>query len=430
MNKQVVLWVLVFLMMVTLPAFLFSRGKQEAKEDVVTLIIWHDLGEKGVDWFNELEKLYPGDLKIKSVTYPTQQWIEKSIAALKTNTAPDLIFNNYERVIKVENQTGKMMDLNSVFLELDERNFLSDQDLQISMYGEKMLILPVQRVQMGFGVRKSWLENIGMEYPETWADTIAIAKSFNTKDPDGDGINGNTYGFALEAANPRDLIHMLDLFTFGTGLKHTIINPEGEIVINESRHKAVTKEVINVFRKYVPKDTINYSFTDMYQMIEGGKGGMFRVGDWNVNKWDGSDVLDGDYIIGEWPQFNEGEDNYVVIGGMRGVAVPDNSPHKEEALEFIKFMLSAEAQKASFSYVGASVRGDWDLDLSEHQKYFADPRHDLIAYDFPESIHSFYPAIEEIFHKELLNAIADPSLDMDKVLEVAEKKIKEYIKNN
>ncbi len=38
--------------------------------------------------------------------------------------------------------------------------------------------------------------------------------------------------------------------------------------------------------KFVSPDTINHSFNEMYQIIEGGRGGMFRVGDWNVRKWD------------------------------------------------------------------------------------------------------------------------------------------------
>jgi ABC-type glycerol-3-phosphate transport system substrate-binding protein len=100
----------------------------------------------------------------------------------------------------------------------------------------------------------------------------------------------------------------------------------------------------------------------MYQFIEGGKGGMFRVGDWNVKKWDTPAVLNGDFLVGPWPSF-DGRKNAVVIGGMRGIGVPENSPNKALAVEFAKFMLTKQAQQASLDNVGAAVRKD--LDASE-----------------------------------------------------------------
>ena len=54
---------------------------------------------------------------------------------------------------------------------------------------------------------------------------------------------------------------MLDLFIFGSGLKHTLIDPDGNIVIDEPRHAQVLQEFLKIFTtyKFVPPDTINYS---------------------------------------------------------------------------------------------------------------------------------------------------------------------------
>lgn len=432
MRKRTIASLLV-LVIVSVPMLFAGGGQEAAEEGPVVLTVWHDLGDKGVNWFNELSELYQAenpDVSIESVTYPTQQWIERSIAAINTDTAPDMIFNNYERVIRVEDQTDGIMDLSAAFSELTDSDFLTEQDLAISNYGDKMLIFPIQRVQMAFGVRKSWLDAVGMDFPKNWQEVESVARAFQAGDPDGDGTTGNVYGLALEAANPRDLIHMLDLFQFGTGIKHTIIAPDGSLTIDDPDHREVVRYVIELFRDYTPADTINFSFTEMYQVIEGGRAGMFRVGDWNVNKWDGADVLDGDYIIGPWPAKSAGEEGAVVIGGMRGVAVPANSPHKEESIKFAQFMLTAPAQKLSFEYIGASVRGDWELELSDHQRFFAQPSHKLMAYDFPESIHAFYPQIEEIYHRQLLRLLEDKNLDVDRVLDEASAQIKKYISDN
>ena len=376
------------------------------------LVVWHDLGDSGIKWFQtlsaEFAKTRPG-VTVKSVSYPTDQWFGRAISSINTDTAPDLLFNNYERVIRVADQTNRLMDLKPVLAQVADKSFLTEDDLRVATRGPKMIILPIQRVQMGFGVRKSWLNKVGEKFPATWADMQRVAVKFRDNDPDGDG-KANTFGLALEAAKPRDLIHMLDLFMVGSGLRYTLIDPQGKIMVDEPAHAKVLEEVLKAYTeyRYVAPDTINHSFAEMYQIIEGGKAGMFRVGDWNVKKWDGPTVLNGDFVVGPWPAF-DGRQNAVVIGGMRGVAVPENSPNKAIAVEFAKFMLGKAAQQSSLDNIGSAVRKDLDLSaLSERQKYFALANHNLMAYDFPESVHLFYPELEAAYHRKLLGALAKP----------------------
>jgi multiple sugar transport system substrate-binding protein len=377
------------------------------------LVVWHDLGDNGMKWFqamsDEFAKTRPG-VTIKAINFPTEQWFGRSISALNTNTAPDLIYNNYERVIRVEDQTKKLVDLKPVLAQVADRAFLTASDLEVATHAGKMIILPIQRVQMALGVRKSWLDKVGEKFPATWDDARRVAVKFRDADPDGNG-KADTFGFALEAAKPRDLIHMLDLFMFGSGLPHTLIDPQGKIVVDEPKHAQVLEEFLKTYTEYkfVAPDTINHSFPEMYQVIEGGRAGMFRVGDWNVKKWDGPTVLKGDFLVGPWPAFSPARRNAVVIGGMRGVAVPANSPNKAIAVEFAKFMLTKSAQQSSLDNVGSAVRKDLEVSaLSERQKYFAVPTANLVAYDFPEAKYPFYPELEAAYHRKLLAAIGKP----------------------
>jgi ABC-type glycerol-3-phosphate transport system substrate-binding protein len=274
-----------------------------------------------------------------------------------------------------------------------------------------MIILPVQRVQMAFGVHKSWLEKAGEPFPVTWDDALRVGRKFQTSHPDGG--TAPVFAFALEAAKPRDLIHMLDLFVFGAGLRHTVIDDKGAIVLDEPQHAKVLTEFLKVFTSYkmVPPDTINYSFNEMYQVIEGGRTGMFRVGDWNVGKWTKT-ALNGDFAVGPWPQFFADRQSAVVIGGMRGVAVPENAPHKALANEFAAFLLSKEAQQAALNFAGAGVRNDLDAStLPPQSQQFANPTWRLIAYDFPEADFPWYPQLEASLHKVLMAAIAEPPAD-------------------
>ncbi len=390
-----------------------ATGLSSAGTAAQELVVWHDLGENGIKWFQamsaEFAKQRPG-VTVKSLSFPTDQWFGRSISALNTNTAPDLLYNNYERVIRVEDQTRKLMDLTPVLAQVTDKGFLSETDLDVATHGKKMIILPTQRVQMALGVRKSWLDKTGEKFPATWDDVKRVATKFRDADPDGNGA-ADTFGFALQAAKPRDLIHMLDLFMFGSGLRHTLIDPQGRIVVDEPKRAQVLEEFLKTYSEYrfVAPDTINHSFGEMYQVIEGGRAGMFRVGDWNVKKWDGPTVLKGDFVIGPWPSFDASRKTAVVIGGMRGVAVPDNSPNKALATEFARFMLTRPAQQASLDNVGSAVRKDLDISaLSDRQKYFAAPQHNLVAYDFPEATFAFYPELEAAYHRKLMSGISKP----------------------
>lgn len=412
----------------TFAVAIFFSGVSRAAE----LVIWHDLGENGITWFKdmgeEFAKTHPG-VTVRSNNYPTDQWFGRCISAINTDTAPDLIYNNYERVIRVAVQTENIMDLAPVLDSVVDKAFLTPGDLQVARYDGKMIIIPIQRVQMAMGVRKSWLDKVGEDYPATWEDVRRVSAKFLEDDPDGDGVK-NTFAMALEAAKPRDLIHILDLFMFGSGLRHTLIDPEGNIVIDEPAHAKVLEEVMKAFTVYgyAAPDTINHSFGEMYQVIEGGKAGMFRVGDWNVKKWD-AQAIKGDFVVGPWPSFEAGKKGAVVIGGMRGVAIPENSPNKDLAIEFVKFMLSQSAQQMSLNTIGSAVRSDLDVaGMSERQIFFAKPTDTLNPYDFPESIFSFYPELEAAYHRKLLGAISKPPADWQAFIAETAEEMRELAK--
>ncbi|WP_026516316.1 extracellular solute-binding protein [Butyrivibrio sp. MC2021] len=43
-------------------------------------------------------------------------------------------------------------------------------------------------------IKKAWLDNVGMKAPTNYSEYIAMLDAFTTKDPDGNGKNGDTYG--------------------------------------------------------------------------------------------------------------------------------------------------------------------------------------------------------------------------------------------
>jgi ABC-type glycerol-3-phosphate transport system substrate-binding protein len=115
---------------------------------------------------------------------------------------------------------------------------------------------------------------------------------------------------------------------------------------------------------------------------------------------------------------------------MRGVAVPENAPHKALAMEAASFLLGKAAQQSSLRLVGSAVRNDLDTaGLSEQAQAFAKPAWPLIAYDFPESLHPWYPTLEASFHRKLLAVIADPPSDYPAFIKQTAQELRESAKS-
>jgi len=115
---------------------------------------------------------------------------------------------------------------------------------------------------------------------------------------------------------------------------------------------------------------------------------------------------------------------------MRGVAVPENAPHKDLAVQVAAFLLGNPAQQASLKVVGSAVRTDLDTEgLSGPAAMFAQPQWPLIAYDFPESVHPWYPELESAFHRKLLAAIANPPADYPAFIRQTAQEMRETAKS-
>jgi ABC-type glycerol-3-phosphate transport system substrate-binding protein len=264
-------------------------------------------------------------------------------------------------------------------------------------------------------VRKSWLEKLGESYPKTWADALRLARKFQDQDPDGNG-RADTFGFALQGGNASVMVQMLEWACFGAGLRHVAIDAEGNVVFDQPRNVQVITEHLKLYSEYklVSPETRNHIFTDMYQLIEGGRAGMFRVGDFNVKKWD-TEALKGDYVIGPLPSFFPDVPPSVVVHGLRSPSVPANGKNVAAAAKFAQFMTSKGAQEVSLRWMGSAVRSDLSIEgLTPGGAWFAKVAYPAQPNDFLDSVHPWYPQFKEALYKELTPVMATPPADWNK----------------
>lgn len=385
------------------------------------LVVWHDKGEDGIklvqDLSNEFAKTHPG-VTVSSVSMPTDQWFSKSIAALNTASGPDILFNDNMRFVTVQQATNKLCDLKDVLgtVPAADKAFLSEGDIASGTVGGQLVMVPFQRVINAWGVRKSWLEKVGEKLPLTWEDTLRVARKFQEMDPDGNGRN-DTFGMALQGGGSGSLIGAgTQLFTLGGDrMTFGFVDDNGKVTLKDPKVATPLREYLKVYTDYklVSPDTINHGFTDMYQLIEGGRVGMFRVGNWNVGKWD-REALKGDYIVGPFPSFVPGVEGAMVVGSTRGMGVPCNGKNVALAKEFTALLLTKTAQQASLDRMGGVVRTGLDMSqITPGLRAFVDGSVPMQVDPFQAARLSWYPELQEEYYKLLVARLNNPSQDFD-----------------
>lgn len=375
------------------------------------IMIWHDKGDPGIAMIDRIAEIYrrqkPG-VTIRSISMPTDQWIQRTIAALNTNTAPDIVFNDNDRMVQVQQSTGKLADLRPLLdgLAAGDRTHLSSGDVGASSFQGRMIQFPIQRVIVGLGARKSWLAEIGEPFPKTWEDVLRVAGKF--RDARRDSVP-----LALHAGSAGSMTGAgISLFAYGNGATNVLVNQAGEIVIDRPEVARPLVEYLKLFTEYkiVSRDALNHGFVELYQFIEGGKAGMFRVGNWNVAKWDRQPPA-GDYVVGPYPSFGNGPGR-MIVATIRGLAVPENARNRQAAQEFVAFFATREAQQVSLDAMGGSIRPDLDLsNVTPGLRAFLDKDMPLQTDDFLNTVFPWYGKLQEAYHRMLVAAIANPPAD-------------------
>ena len=377
------------------------------------LVIWHDKADPGIAMIEQMAAIYRRDhpaVTIRSISMPTEQWVQRTIAALNTNTAPDVIFNDNDRMVEVQRSTGKLSDLAAVLAALSpaDRANLSAGDIGASSFQGRLIQMPIQRVVVGLGVRRSWLTEAHETFPRTWTDFLRVAGRFRELHPD-------MFPVALHAGSPGGMIGSgIALLTYGNGAAHVLIDQDGNVVIDRPEVARPLVEYLKLFtqHRFVSRDAVNYGFVELYQQVEGGRAGMFRVGNWNVARWDRQPPA-GDYEIGPYPSFGAGP-GHMIVATIRGMAIPENARNREAAQDFLRFIVSRAAQQISLDTMGGAIRSDLDTaNVTPGLRAFLGGNVPLQTDDFLNTVFPWYGRLQDAYYRMLIDAIANPPADWD-----------------
>ncbi|KAA9089634.1 extracellular solute-binding protein [Microbacterium radiodurans] len=184
-------------------------------------------------------------------------------------------------------------------------------------------------------IRKDWLENLGLEAPETTEDLYAVAKAFTEQDPDGNGAD-DTYGLiipkwpgAIGTSSPYDVIETW----YGAGNRWT--ERGGELVPNFTTDEwldAVDYEKRLVDEGLVNPDYATFDSANWNEPFLNGKGGII------IDVHSRAGVLVSLFKESD----PEGFANYVDITG--NLVGPDGELHAHPTTGYSGFLAIPKAQ--------------------------------------------------------------------------------------
>ena len=203
---------------------------------------------------------------IEYTNLPWSNWYEQFSTAVASNGAPDVCTGGGYMPFQFSTN-DEMADLQWIVDEWKKEG--TDKDFYEGMldywrFHDKQVGIPFNYDPRATFIRIDWLEEKGLEMPETYDDFIAVAKALTDKDQ---GIYGVAFGVTTGSAGP--------FMQFATGNGGMCYNKDGTANVDNERNLQVMK-LFNTLQKdgSLPEGIVNYSGDDADKLFMAGKAGI------------------------------------------------------------------------------------------------------------------------------------------------------------
>lgn len=138
-------------------------------------------------------------------------------------------------------------------------------------------------------VKKAWLDNCGLEVPTTYDEYLAMLEAFTTGDPDGNGVDGDTYGVSSAGLIGTEAPYTNYLPEFYQDAYPSFYkNDEGVWVdgFTEDSMKAALERLKSAYEAgYIDKESLTNATSDCRTKFYEDKFGVFTywAGTWATN---------------------------------------------------------------------------------------------------------------------------------------------------
>jgi multiple sugar transport system substrate-binding protein len=348
--KQIIYVALSSVLIIAFISFslIFSPSEGSGNSDSVVTTIHYvshisAAHQKVIDRFN---KKYEGRIQIESINLPFEKFStneRKELLARYLRSKSDRIDVFTVDQIWVPRFTKWSLDIDN-FFSRDERKKLLDYGLETCVYNESLVAVPLYIDVSVMYYREDLLSRLPdyktikqkIDKSISWMDLINIDSEFERK--------SNSL-FVFPADDYEGLMCMFVELMEGQGKS---LIEEKKIQLSSEEARRSLQLMVDLVNKYkiAPRDVINFRENESYLEFLANNG-MFVRG-WpalliDFAKFAKEYNLDKKIKMAPTPHFKNGQ-TVSVFGGWN-LMISKYSPHVEESIIFIKYLLSEEAQK-------------------------------------------------------------------------------------
>jgi len=317
-----------------------SDSSKKSPDDQITLKFSFDQGvgeatQKIVDQYNASQD----KIKVETVLLPqdANQVHDDFVNKLASgDTSVDIMGLDVVYIAEFAS-AGWLMDLSDE-LDASITDTMLEGTVEGATYEGKLVAAPWFTNSSVLFYRQDVLDQLGAEVPTTYEGWMELADQ-------AVGINGVEYGADFQAAQSEALVCNWVEYVWNNG--GDVLDEDGTVVINSANNLEATNIMKKLVDQYAPEGVTTYTETESEQVFKEGKCLFIRdwSGFWSSGQDEGSKVTG---VIGATtlPVGPSGEESHSCLGGLDLVvnnAISDGQ--KEAAVEFIKYMVSADTQK-------------------------------------------------------------------------------------
>lgn len=270
--------------------------------------------------------------------------------------------------------------------------------------------------------RKDILEKAGKQPPKTFDELLALSKELGGKD-------GTEFGFVFQANQYEGLVTNWLEYIWGNG--GNVLDQDGKVVVNSANNIEATQYMMDLVSTVAPKGVTTYTEPESMQVFLEGKSVFHRgwPNVWVESQKEGSKVKDKVGII-PMPVGPQGTEPAATLGGLN-LAINKNidAKQKEAAVEFLRFMISSEAQKIGVVDGGMPpvLKASYeDPEILAAAPYMKEIYNALITAK-PRPVSPNYPKISDAIQRNIHKALTGVSTAED-ALNTLQKEIEEIEK--
>ena len=328
-----------FLAIVLCAAIALSCVGMACAEAKSTITFWyHDGNPTSNPIFEELinrfEAKYP-QYEVEYVPLPNDSYLHKYNTAIATNSVPDVIsFRDVDASSLINQQA--IIKFDEIFEKWEEKDAIEPAVLEVvrkaapdgGLYG-----LPVYNTMDISWYNSKLMGEKGVTPPATITEFLALCEQY------ADSVNG-TYFYSFRGG-AGSLENMLDFIMTYAG-DNRIFDEEGNCLLNSKKCIAGLETYASIYwNNWTSKDSVTNSFKEMVAEFGAGTS-MYMMHNSSSLPNHQANLGDGNFMNVVAPANDETGTVCTKDLSFFGFAVMEGAQNKEGAIEFAKFLASAE----------------------------------------------------------------------------------------